>query len=290
MDDTTAAEKGAAYVFTPQPCLVVPAGVTTTITTSGTFDCVIIEDGGTLILDAAPPLPAPLTAAITPSATIDHAGLPDQIPVTETISLAASQGTYRGLLDSGIPGKTQPGFATFTVNRKGRFTGAIRHEGQSYRLGGSFDPQGRFTGAGLHQGHQPLAVVLNLDRANGTGRMTGTVFGRGTRTNFVADRAGSAATGSFNPQTGRYTVELFQGAPGKLSLASVQVTSGYGLVRVQPSGSVRFVGRMGDGTAFSAGGRLSSQGLWPFFIAPHRGNAGFSGIVSFSESETILPR
>ena len=269
-----------AYLATRYGIIIyVPTG-TTQNTNGGTFDGIVIEAGGTLILGGAPPAPAssgPAQTAVvnTPPPTAGDVAS----PVTETAPVTGAQGTYGGLLDSGVSDKAKLGIATFTVNRNGRFTGSIRSEGRSYRLVGKFDRHGRFAGVARHKREATLAVSLNLDRAGGTGRLTGTISDGGRKTDFLADRVGFAGEKLPAPQARRYIAELPLGVPN--DGGSVRA-----LVRVLPSGLVRLAGRLSDGTPISSGGQLSRRGLSPYFIAPPRkGAGGISGIISLSELE-----
>ena len=261
-------------------CLTVHTGETITTNTSQTLDCLVIQDGGTFILGSAGPAPsapilttlagnppsivlgsAPIQTAVasTPPTTVGNVTPSGPIPATESTSPPEGQGTYGGLLDSGTMGETKPGMATFTVNRNGRFTGSIRYEGRRYGLSGKFDRLGHYAGVARNQSHARLAVALSLDVADGSGQLTGTISDGSRKTAFSADRAAFAAKTSPNPQVGRYIVELLPGVSEEPSLPTAS-----GLLRVQPSGSARLVGRLIDGTPFSFGGQLSKQGTLPF--------------------------
>ena len=268
------------FYFTPTICLTVYTGDTVFQSTSLTLDCLVIQDGGTLVL-GSPPGPAPsapiltlpasnpssivpgsvptqTTVATAPPTTVGNVIPSDPIPATEPTSLTEGQGTYGGLLDSGTVGKTKLGVATFTVSRKGRFTGSIQYEGSRYTLSGKFDRLGHFAGAARSRGHAPLVIALSLDLAGGTGQLTGTISNGSRQTVFSADRAAFSAKASPSLQAGRYIVELLSGVTEEPSLPTAS-----GLLRVQPSGSARLVGRLIDGTPFSFGGQLSKQGTVP---------------------------
>lgn len=287
-------------VFTPTPCLDVPTGTTVTLTTSGTYDCIVIGDGGTLILGGAPPSPTPApVAANTPSAvqttpasvptttppTTSDPVLADPIAPTAITPVTEIQGTYRGLFDSAVSGKAKPGLVTLTVNRKSRFTGSLRYEGRSYTLAGRFNVQGSFAGVARRKGFAALGVAMNLDVLSGKVRLTGTIDNGGKTTGFLADRAVFTTKAHPVPQAGRYTLELLPEGTGQPVAASAS-GSGYGLLRVSPSGAARFVGKLADGTTVSAGTQLSQRALLPLFITPGiTAAAEIAEMLSFARSE-----
>ena len=225
--------------------LTVHTGQTITQSTSLTLDCLVIEDGGTLILGSPGPAPsAPLLAAAadtTPATTADVIA-PSPIPATEHATLADGQGNYGGLLEAG---NAKPGVASFTVSRHGRFTSAIQYEGRRYRLSGKLDKRGHFAGLARSQGRAPLAVALNLDAAE----LTGTITDGGRQTDFSAARSALNARANPNLPAGRYFLELLPSASAASSFPNAS-----GQLRVQPGGPARFVGKLTDGTPFSLGG------------------------------------
>ena len=235
-------------------CLIAHTGETITQGTSLTLDSLVIQDGGTLILGSPGPAPSapilPAPASNPPSIVTGSAPTQDVMPsnplqATETGPPAEGQGSYGGLLESETTGVAKPGVATFTVTRKGRFTGSIHYESRRYSLSGKFDRLGHFTGAARSQGRRPLAIALSLDGADGSRQLAGTIFDGGRRTVFSAERA---KTNSIS-QAARYLVELL---PGVTVEPSLPIASG--LLRVQPTGSARLVGKLIGGTPFSLGG------------------------------------
>ena len=126
-------------------------------------------------------------------------------------------------------------------------------------------------------------MSLQLDLAGETDQLTGTITDAAKKTDFLADRAGIAANTGLAHHV-RRDVEITQTAPGGDRTAQ-------GIVRIQPNGSVRLVGKLSDGTPFSAGGRLSKRGLWPYLIAPRKHSAGeVSGVISLSDLQTAPPQ
>ena len=255
--------------------IYVPTGNTHTVTSSGTYDGIVIEDGGTLTLGAPAPGGALASAGSNSSAT-GNAASPDPVPAKETPPITDGRGHYTGLFDSGAAGAPKPGIANVAVTRKGRFTGTIRYEGRSYRLIGKFDAKGYFAGLAWGRGDAKLAVSLQLDLAGETEKMTGTITDGEKKTDFLADRAGVPENTGVTHQV-RREVEIAQTTPGG-------DRAGQGIVRVQPTGTVRLVGKLSDGTPISSGGQLSKRGLWPYLIAPRKTNADeVSGVISLSD-------
>ncbi len=261
--------------------IYVPTGNTQTLTSSGTYDGIVIEDGGTLTLGTPAPGGALAAGAAQPasaggnSSATGNAASPDPLAKKETPPITDGRGHYIGLFDSGVAGAPKPGIVNVTVTRKGRFTGTIRYEGRSYRLIGKLDAQRQFAGVARGRGNAKLAVSLQLDLAGETEKLTGTITDGEKKTDFLADRAGVPAN------TG---VALRRDV---VIAAPSGDRAGQGIVRVQPAGTVRLVGKLSDGTPISSGGQISKRGLWPYLIAPRKTSAGeVSGIISLSDLQT----
>ena len=170
LDDSPQADKGSAYVFMSDTCLIIPAG-TSANTTGGTFDCIVIGAGGTLTLGEPPIAPAPVAGATAPPSTAVAAVLSSPIPVTETVPFVERRGTYEGLIHSRKPGQASRGVARFTVDGGGRFTGFIRSEGRSYKLRGEAVLE--TTGKPSSQGAGEFSRALLRLRPSGAARFVG---------------------------------------------------------------------------------------------------------------------
>lgn len=271
----------------PGTSIFVPAGTTQT-TSGGAFNCLVIQDGGTLILGGSPSpapevtVPVPVPAAANPLAAITTGSASTTNSSVSSVAVAAPSldsgtpppaeihGTYRGLFDSGSTSKPGPGLVTFTLNRLNRFSGTVRYEGQRYALTGALDSQGRFAGMGRFAGRAPLRVTMNLVVQDGKARMTGAISAPKKATAFQADRAVLTTRANAASPISNYHLKLVPEVAGK---------SGHGLLQITPNGIARFAGRLASGAPFSAGSQLSQTGLLPLFISPGQISAGETAIL-----------
>jgi len=171
------------------------------------------------------------------------------------------KGTYKGVVAVG--GSAQ-GLFTLALSSKGGFTGKLTLADAQYSFRNAFTIDGLMTytvkvGATLLQmslGFEPGPAV--------SGTIVATTAGVSTQYNV-----GGNLLGVYKPATlpsgiaGRYTVVLpaVSGSDPKLPQGP-----GYGTMTVSSRGAIRVTGKLGDGTAFSAGSQLDADGkTWMLF-------------------------
>lgn len=204
--------------------------------------------------------------------------------------------------DVGSPSNlSTEGYATFTVQPTGGFSGTLKIDGLSLPVSGTFDTDkvARFGTSRAKSlsvartGKPSLVVQLSADHT--TNRITGTVTQvDGTDvvavSDVLADRVHFSAANpvlatSFGgtgvrPTTGMYTM-IFQVAdPSPLGADEVPQGFGYGTVKVTADGGVTVAGTLADGSAISQTTTLSETGTWRLFSQLYTGLQGvFAGNV-----------
>ncbi len=178
-------------------------------------------------------------------------------------------GSYAGLHESA--GKTD-GLASFTVTGNGSFSGKVTYRGKTYNVHGMLDEAGTFSGS-----LGSFALLLQLDRSDPTGVLTGQIFDGGTPTTFNAVQSPYGASAA-TALAGTYTLLLPSADPNDPS-----APPGYGFAsaQVKPSGAISFVGTLADGVAMSGAGQVIGGDRWPFYTATFAGGGGVSGILQF---------
>jgi hypothetical protein len=124
-------------------------------------------------------------------------------------------------------------------------------------------------------------VMLHIDLTNGSDQITGTVSD-GTFTSDVTANL-SVFNSRSNPATpyeGVYTV-LLPPNPGDTGPGFPQ-GNGYGTLKVDAGGKIRFSATLGDGTRLSQSAIVSRDGAWPVYVPLYTGRGSLSGWVTFT--------
>jgi len=172
------------------------------------------------------------------------------------------KGTYKGVV---AVGGSDQGLYTLTLNGKGGFTGKLTLAGRQYSFKNVFTIDGLLSytvkvGATLLQ----MSLGIEPGQAAVSGTIVATTAGVSTQYNV-----GGSLLGVYKPAglpsgiAGRYTVVLpaVSGSDPKLPQGP-----GYGTMTVSSRGAIRVTGKLGDGTAFSAGSQLDADGkTWMLF-------------------------
>ncbi len=125
---------------------------------------------------------------------------------------------------------------SLTLGSTGKFTGKLILNGTTYTLNNAFDAHGDFSGM---VGKPAVPVVLHIDSSG----ISGSVDGRALSTYHATYVRGQPIA-----EVGRYTLLL---KPTDTA-ATVPQGTGYATLTVSATGAVSAVGKLADGTAFSA--------------------------------------
>jgi len=160
----------------------------------------------------------------------------------------AATGFYSGLL----PVADGSGFLQIQTTHGSTLTGVLFIEGTRFTLRGIMDANGSFAFsqyAVLADVNAP--VTLHLQRSTDGREITGSVSYGAASYDFTLPQVPN-----YTPQAaGKYTIAL----PRNSRLPAVYGGNGCGTLQVGTHGTVTTVGRLADGKAFSAGGRIDSH-------------------------------
>lgn len=155
----------------------------------------------------------------------------------------------------------------------GRTTALAAGEFVSVRIDSVASPVG---GGTVPSGDYPPGQPLDRPR-----RAAGTLFTSETELAITADALTSSKQ-SPAPQAGRYTGRLASD-PSRLE-ATVSQGSGVFALVIDSGDEGKIIGKLGDGTAFTASAGLSAGGVFPLFAAAH-GTGSMGGALTFDATQ-----
>jgi hypothetical protein len=194
-------------------------------------------------------------------------------------------GTYNGLFadDTGSLSPQNCGCFTIIVTRKWAFSGSLRMGGTRYPLSGQFDPTGAASRTIARGNMSALTVNLQLDVANGTDRVTGSVS-NGTWTAALAgDRAIYNGRTELAPEAGSYTL-ILAGAYGS---TNEPAGDSYGTLTVGKNGAISFRGMLADGTKVTQRVPVSKYGQWPLCASLPGGQGVLWSWLTFTNASNL---
>ncbi len=199
-----------------------------------------------------------------------------QIDLSPDVAGPVVAGGYRGLLTgTSGPGDIDGELAAH-VRKNGEFTGALSLEGKRFPLLGKFTAGAYSTT--IHDAGKPVGVSIAF---TGTGSLTGVV----TDGSQTLDYSGGPITDT-SSAGGRYRFII---SPGQvLSSGSAPEGTGYGDMYVRTRGTVSLLGRLPDGTYFSAESSITSGSSVPVYV--HMGRSpytGFAGTLYFQDVPNV---
>jgi uncharacterized repeat protein (TIGR03803 family) len=216
----------------------------------------------------------------------DHAGTVaglDKTFIAYNPFLAVA-GVYNGLITCPLLSNSTTGLFRASTTSTGTFTASLLLGGFGYPLEGSFDGNGNFTATIARAGKSALTVSINLDLSTGN-QITGTVFD-GFNTSEISASRCPYSSQKPAPQAGTYTV-LVQPDFADSGNAFPQ-GNGFAAMTVSKLGAVTVTGKLGDGTAFTAGGYVTIDDSFPFYVALYPSQPG--GIEGNIVFESIAGR
>ena len=196
-------------------------------------------------------------------------------------AFAAVAGVYQGLVQSNYPSQQTSGSISITVGKTGSFSVKLTLDEVSYSVKETFDDNGNSSSVIPRAGTNSLTLTLHLDLTNGTDQITGTVSD-GT---FTSDLTANLTV--FNRKTnpakefeGYYTV-LLPPNPDETG-PDLPQGNGYGTLKVDAGGRIRFSATLADGTRISQTAVVSKDGTWPVYIPLYVKKGSLSGWVTFT--------
>lgn len=192
----------------------------------------------------------------------------------------AVSGTYNGLFADEANGITPAscGCFTITVTAKGTYTGSLQVGGGRYSLTGQFDATGSANETMARRNLSALTVALQLDLANGTDRVTGSVSGGTWTATLAGDRAIYDGKTKIAPGAGSYTLIL----AGPHGSATEPGGDSYGTLTVGKNGEIAFAGTLADGTKVTPSAPVSKHGQWPLYASLYSGQGVLWGWLAFT--------
>jgi hypothetical protein len=192
------------------------------------------------------------------------------------------RGTFNGLFrgtNVNVP-VTHPdsGFFTLRMATYGAYSGKLMCDGGQFRFAGKFDLSGH-TLVVVPRNSSTLYLDLQLDLANGTDQVTGTVTNaeQSVHATLLGNRVVFNST-NFAEQAGLYTVVI----PGGADPSVAPGGDSYGTLKVLPNGTVVVAGRLADGTSFSQSVGISKDGAWPFYFPLLSGQGSVFSWLTFT--------
>jgi hypothetical protein len=206
-----------------------------------------------------------------------------------TVNFSGVRGSYESLV---MIGGTDAGLFTLSLTPTGAFTARLTLAGRRYPLRGTFSSTGTFAGT-ESAGASTLGVALTVNPP--VLGISGTITGGSNSYSIESSRLGTFKPGTLQPGLpGTYTVTI---SPAVSSTdPTLPQAPGYATMSVSTRGVVHLAGRLGDGTPFSGGGQLQSDGKTCalFTLLYNKTNPGsIAGNITFenaagSEFEGVL--
>ena len=187
----------------------------------------------------------------------------------------AAKGSYNGLFSDATSGikHESSGFISFNVGKKGAVTGQLL-SGKAYRFSGALDSLGHASNISvIRKGTSALTLDLQLDLANNSDEVHGTVTDGSWTATFAGGRGGSGSV-----QAGQYTMVI----AGKDF--STGIGDGFGTISVDGGGHLRFKGTLADGTKINQQASVYKNGHWPFYVPLYKGEGSVLSLITFTSA------
>ncbi|MGA2864305.1 MAG: leucine-rich repeat domain-containing protein [Verrucomicrobiota bacterium] len=196
-------------------------------------------------------------------------------------------GTYNGLFadDTGSLHPQNCGCFTIisTLKGKGAFSGSLRMGGTRYPLSGQFDPAGAASRTIARRNTSALTVNLQLDLANGTDRVTGSVSDGTWTAALAGDRAIYDGRTKLAPEAGSYTMII----AGDYGSTNEPAGDSCGTLKVGKNGAISFTGTLADGTKVTPSASVSKYGQWPLYASLYGGRGLLWSWLTFTNASDL---
>jgi autotransporter-associated beta strand protein len=200
------------------------------------------------------------------------------------VTTGSMLGAYHGLaIQTNAPSHASSGSLRLVISRTGAYAAKLSIGGRKITFKGQFDASGNATNLVTRSGLSPLEVILHLDLAYGTDRVTGTISDGVFTSEVVADRA---TYNRANPclLAGQYTFVL---APPEGTDPDFPQGYGHGMLDVAETGGAKLSGVLGDGTKIRGNVPVSKHGTWPLYDALYNKQGACIGWVTFGTNDII---
>ena len=287
-DAETAASNLTVYASSDNPALVptnniVFAGSDTnrTITltpaagATGSVDITVyvMDEGG---LTTNTTFQLTVTSTLTPLRLVNSATL----TALGTQSTTASS-TYSGLFyEDAAVRLISAGSFSLSVTPRGKYSGRVQIGKKSYSFSGLLQQNDGTNVISRHDG-----PALTLDFQLGTGGQATVVTGHLTDGTWISKLSGDLAVfgkGITPPFAGNYTLVI----PGYDGSSTLPAGDGFGTLKVNSAGRVKFVGTLADGTKVSQSAPVSASGNWPLYLPLYSGNGSLMSWLTFATTST----
>ena len=207
--------------------------------------------------------------------------------VTNGIIAGHLAGGYNGLFaeDSGVQIDSAGAVMSLAVTTTRTFSGKVVLAGATNSFSGVFDALGKATRPVVRHLKPTLTIALQLDLANGTKQITGSVSSalEGWSSPLLANLSVYSAVNK-NPTAARYTMAI---PPLPSSDTNAPVGYGYGLITNRPTGLVTMTGALADLTAISYSAPISKDSDWPVCVNLYSRQGLLHGWVNFSSGAPV---
>lgn len=198
------------------------------------------------LIDGTPAEPGIFTIELSAA---NAGGIAKDTLTLTVIDLSAYQGRYLGLLQTAPAANATAGTLDLKLTPGAIGTGTLWLGGRKFTVRVSFDGNGHAV-VPLPDGG--LSLDLQIDRANGTERITGSVLQNGLPYAALSlDRMPIIAAKQASPRQGTYHI-ILPADPAQAGAPTYPKGTGYGTITVAKSGSLRLAGVLGDAVPFSA--------------------------------------
>jgi T5SS/PEP-CTERM-associated repeat protein len=201
------------------------------------------------------------------------------IPLTPAIPFGEVAGLYEGLAPL-ASGTGLEGRLALAVSMTGKFTGQFAIGGKTYKFANTLTASGTYSGT-ITTGGQTLTVNLTADLTGASQAVTGSIGIGGASYQVGVDRAAFSATNP-PPVVGAYTIILPANSDNSDLNAPRPQGTGWATATISASGNVHVVGKLADGTAFSAAGPLTADNSVALYAPLYKSAGLLSGSLTFA--------
>jgi hypothetical protein len=217
-----------------------------------------------------------------------HLDFPPSGLLTDTGALFSvfgqAQGSYNGLFadDTNGVSASSAGYFTAKTTSRGAYTGKLLLHGRTYPFSGRFSSKtGWATNAVVRRPGTPLQLRMLLDNFGGDFQILGTVSDpNGWTSDLQSDRL--VFDKRKNPATTGGTINYTMYIQPDTNAA---FGYGYGNVKVDAGGGIKWSGALADGTKVTQSSTLSKEGYWPLFTTLYGGNGVAMSWMQFTNSD-----
>lgn len=200
------------------------------------------------------------------------------VPSTNSVLSVSnlSSRSYTGLFYESPVQMRSSGAFTLSTTARGQYSGVLKFGMAHYPFTGRFGAFCEATNIIQRRDANPLNLNFFLGDSNETDLVLGSISDGTWTASLFGERVGYYSKTNPAPEAGSYTLVI----PG-YSTSSNSVGNGFGTVRVNTTGIVRFAGDLADGTAFTQKSAVSETGDWPVYV-PYSGIGLLTGWLTFT--------